>query len=95
MKEKCPEWPIIPEQDESPKFGYRQERKVGKTFRIMVYFGYRSERKIEKFKKNPAIYIFWQLAATYCSNMMISEFFFPLKFVTLAHTFFNTKNTFV
>lgn len=29
-KDRCPEWPIIPEQDESPKFGYMLERKVGK-----------------------------------------------------------------
>jgi hypothetical protein len=46
----------------------------------LAKFGYGSERKIEKFKKNPAIYIYiWQLAGTYCSNMMISEFPFPLE----------------
>jgi hypothetical protein len=60
VKDKCPEWPVIPKQDESPKFGYMLERKVGIKLRILLYFGYRSERKIEKFLKNAAI--FWRPA---------------------------------
>jgi len=37
-KDRCPEWPIIPEQDESPKFGYMLERKVGKKIRNPALF---------------------------------------------------------
>jgi hypothetical protein len=40
------------EQDESLKFGYGLERKVGGKIRIMLYFGYSSERKTEKIIKN-------------------------------------------
>jgi hypothetical protein len=46
----------------------------------LAKFGYRSERKIEKFKKNPAIYIY--ILAT-CWNLLFKYddfwIFFPLK----------------
>jgi hypothetical protein len=50
VKDKCPEWPIIPEQDESPIFGYMLERQVGKRLRILLYFGYRSEENRKNYK---------------------------------------------